>query len=164
MKSQIAQTVRGSIEFTWQGNGPVVLVCHGTSENCYSGRSLAPLLNAGYSILTISRPGYGRTPSDMGRSSAEAADALIALLNQLEIPQCSVIAISGGGPTGVALAANYPERVKNLVLIAANTYTENRPSPAMLETPRSPPASCANFPAIDNPGPAPSYQAKKKPA
>jgi pimeloyl-ACP methyl ester carboxylesterase len=62
----------------------------------------------------------------VGRSNTEAADALAGLLDELQIPQCSVIAISGGGPTGVALAANYPERVKNLVLIAANTYTENR--------------------------------------
>jgi pimeloyl-ACP methyl ester carboxylesterase len=62
----------------------------------------------------------------VGRSNTEAADALAGLLDELQIPQCSVIAISGGGPTGVALAANYPERVKNLVLIAVNTYTENR--------------------------------------
>jgi len=102
------------------------LVCHGTSENCYSGSSLTPLLDAGFSLLTVSRPGYGRTPSGVGRSNTEAADALVVLLDQLEIPQCSVIAISGGGPTGVALAANYPERVNSLVLIAANTYTENR--------------------------------------
>jgi pimeloyl-ACP methyl ester carboxylesterase len=126
MKSQIAQTIKGSIEYTLQGRGPVVLVCHGTSENCHSGSSLTPLLDAGFSLLTVSRPGYGRTPSDVGRGNAEAADALIALLDQLKILQCSVIAISGGGPTGVALAANYPERVKNLVLIAANTHTENR--------------------------------------
>ncbi|MGB8983046.1 MAG: alpha/beta hydrolase [Anaerolineales bacterium] len=126
MKSQIAQTLRGSIEYIWQGSGPVVLVCHGTSENCYSDSSLTPLLDAGFSLLTVSRPGYGRTPSGVGRSNTEAADALVVLLDQLEIPQCSVIAISGGGPTGVALAANYPERVNSLVLIAANTYTENR--------------------------------------
>jgi pimeloyl-ACP methyl ester carboxylesterase len=126
MKSQIAQTLRGSIEYTWQGHGPVVSVCHGTSENCYSGSSLAPLLDAGFSLLTVSRPGYGRTPSDVGRSNTEAADSLVALLDELEIPQCSVIAISGGGPTGVTLAAHYPERVNSLVLIAANTYTENR--------------------------------------
>jgi pimeloyl-ACP methyl ester carboxylesterase len=62
----------------------------------------------------------------VGRSNREAADSLVALLDHLAIPQCSVIAISGGGPTGVALAANYPERVNSLVLIAANTYTENR--------------------------------------
>ena len=62
-------------------------------------------LNAGFSILTISRPGYGRTPSSVGRSNTEAADALVALLDQLEIPQCSVIAISGGGPTGIAIGS-----------------------------------------------------------
>jgi pimeloyl-ACP methyl ester carboxylesterase len=126
MKSHIAQTVRGSIEYTWQGHGPVVLVCHGTSENCYSGSSLAPLLEAGFSLLTVSRPGYGRTPSDVGRSNTAAAASLVALLDQLQIQTCSVIAISGGGPTGVTLAANYPERITNLVLIAANTDTENR--------------------------------------
>lgn len=126
MKSQISQILRGPIEYTWRGHGPVLLVCHGTSENCYSGISLRPLLDAGFSLLTISRPGYGRTPSDVGRSNTEAADALVAFLDELEISQCSVIAISGGGPTGVALSANYPERVNSLVLIAANTYTENR--------------------------------------
>lgn len=126
MKSQIAQTMRGPIEYTWQGHGPVVLVCHGTSENCYSGSSLAPLLDAGFSLLTVSRPGYGRTPSDVGRSNTEAADSLVALLDHLKIQACSVIAISGGGPTGVTLAASYPERVNSLVLIAANTDTENR--------------------------------------
>jgi len=126
MKSQIAQTIKGQIEYTFHGHGPVLLVCHGTSENCHSGSSLEPLLDAGFSLLTVSRPGYGRTPSNVGRSNTEAADGLVELLDELEIPQCSVIAISGGGPTGVALAANYPERVKGLVLIAANTYTENR--------------------------------------
>ena len=126
MKSHIARTMKGPIEYTLLGHGPVLLVCHGTSENCHSGRALAPLLDAGFSILTISRPGYGRTPSSVGRSNIQAADALVALLDQLEVPQCSVIAISGGGPTGIAMAANYPERVKGLVLIAANTYTENR--------------------------------------
>lgn len=126
MKSQIAQTRSGPIEYTWQGRGPVLLVCHGTSENCHSGGSLSPLLGAGFSLLTVSRPGYGRTPSRVGRNNTAAAAALVTLLDQLAIQQCSVLAISGGGPTGIALAANYPERVKSLVLIAANTYTENR--------------------------------------
>ena len=92
MKSQIARTMKGPIEYTLQGHGPVLLVCHGTSENCHSGSALAPLLDAGFSLLTISRPGYGRTPSDVGRSNTEAADSLVALLDQLEISTCSVIA------------------------------------------------------------------------
>ena len=111
MKSQIAQTSKGPIEYTLQGSGPVVLVCHGTSSNCFSTEQAVPLVEAGFSVLTPSRPGYGRTPLEVGRSAAQAAQALVALLDSLQIPTCSVLAISGGGPTGVALAAGFPERV-----------------------------------------------------
>jgi pimeloyl-ACP methyl ester carboxylesterase len=126
MKSQIAQTLKGPIEYTQLGRGPVVLVCHGTSSNCFSTELAGPLVEAGFSVLTPSRPGYGRTSLDVGRSNTQAAEALVALLDSLEIQTCSVVAISGGGPTGVALAANHPERVQRLVLIEAITHTEGR--------------------------------------
>ena len=86
----------------------------------------APLLEAGFAVLTPSRPGYGRTPLDVGRSAPQAAEAMIALLDELSIETCLVEAISGGGPTGVALAANHPERVQRLALVAAITKTEDR--------------------------------------
>jgi pimeloyl-ACP methyl ester carboxylesterase len=126
MKSQIASTSKGPIEYTLQGEGPVVLVCHGTSSNCFSAELAGPLIEAGFSVLIPSRPGYGRTPSEVGRDNLQAAGALAALLDSLEIQACSVVAISGGGPTGVALAAAYPERVQRLALIEANTHTEGR--------------------------------------
>ena len=126
MKSQIACTSKGPVEYTLQGAGPVVLVCHGTSSNCFSTELAGPLVEAGFSVLTPSRPGYGRTPSEVGRSNLQAAEALVALLGSLEIRACSAVAISGGGPTGVALAAAYPERVQRLALIEANTHTEGR--------------------------------------
>jgi pimeloyl-ACP methyl ester carboxylesterase len=128
MKSQIAQTPKGPIEYNLQGSGPVVLVCHGTSSNCYASEMAGPLVQAGFSVLTPSRPGYGRTPLEIGRSAGEAAQALIALLDSLQVPTCSVLAISGGGPTGVALAAGFPGRVTRLVLEEAITYPENRPN------------------------------------
>ena len=128
MKSQIAQTPKGPIEYTLQGSGPVVLVCHGTSSNCFSTAQAGPLVEAGFSVLIPSRPGYGRTSLEAGRSAAQAAEALVALLDALQIPTCSVLAISGGGPTGVALAAGFPRRVTRLVLAEAITYPENRPN------------------------------------
>jgi len=130
MKSQIAQTSRGPIEYTLLGSGPVVLVCHGTSSSCFSTEQAGPLAEAGFSLLTPSRPGYGRTPLAVGPGAAEAAQALIALLDSLAISTCAVVAISGGGPTGVALAAGFPERVRRLVLAEAITYPENRPNEA----------------------------------
>ena len=128
MISQIAQTSKGPIEVTWLGNGPVVLVCHGTSENCHSTLAFESLVEAGFSLLTPSRPGYGRTPLDVGRSNAQAAEALIALLDTLKIQTCSVIAVSGGGPTGIALAAQFPQRIQRLVLMAAISQPEDRPN------------------------------------
>lgn len=126
MNSQIASTSKGPIEYTLQGEGPVVLVCHGTSSNCFSTELAGPLVEAGFSVLIPSRPGYGRTPSEVGRSNLQAAEAMAAFLDSLEIQACSVVATSGGGPTGVALAAAYPERIQRLALIEANTHTEGR--------------------------------------
>lgn len=125
-ESKIARTSCGPIEYTLQGKGPVVLVCHGTSSNCFSVEVSASLLEEGFAVLTPSRPGYGRTPLNVGTSARQAAEAMVALLDCLDIETCAVKAISGGGPTGVALAANHPERVRRLALIAAITKTEDR--------------------------------------
>jgi pimeloyl-ACP methyl ester carboxylesterase len=126
MDSQIAQTNKGPVEYTMRGEGPIVLVCHGVSSNCFSTEITKPLNNASFSVLTPSRPGYGRTPSGVGRTVNDASRALVALLDSLMIQSCSVVAISGGGPTGLVLAANYPQRVNRLILLEAISWTENR--------------------------------------
>ncbi len=128
MKSLLAHTSKGTIEYTYLGTGPTVLVCHGTSSNCFSTDLTAPLVEAGFSTLLPSRPGYGRTPLEVGPSAAETASALIALLDSLQIQTCAVLAISGGGPTGVALAATFPQRITRLALAAAITHPEDRPN------------------------------------
>ncbi len=128
MKSQMAQTSCGPIEYTLLGNGPVVLVCHGVSSNCFYTDTSLPLVEAGFSVLTPSRPGYGRTPLEIGASAEQAAQALIALLDNLKIQTCAVVAISGGGPTGITLAAKFPARVTSLVLADAVSHPEDRPN------------------------------------
>lgn len=127
-KSKIARTSKGPIEYTCLGSGPAVLVCHGTSSDCFATELAVPLAEAGFSVITPSRPGYGRTPLDAGRSAAQAAEALAALLDCLNVPTCSVVAISGGGPTGIALAGGFPGRVTRLVLAVAVSRPEDRPN------------------------------------
>ena len=119
--SQIAHTSRGPIEYTWQGEGPVILIVHGGHANCHETFGYAALLAAGFSILTPSRPGYGQTPVAVGPTAVAAADAMLGLLDVLQIAQVSVIAISAGGPTGLQLAARYPTRINKLVLESAVT-------------------------------------------
>jgi pimeloyl-ACP methyl ester carboxylesterase len=124
---QVAQTSRGPIDYTLRGAGPAVLICHGTSSDCYSTEMTDPLADAGFGVLTPARPGYGRTPLSAGRTAAQAAEALVMLLDCCQVRTCAVVAISGGGPTGIALAAGFPDRVTRLVLAAAVSRPENRP-------------------------------------
>jgi pimeloyl-ACP methyl ester carboxylesterase len=126
MTSQIAQTVKGPVEYTLMGSGPLILVCHGVSTDCNSSELGTPLSASGFQVLTPSRPGYGRTPLSAGKTAAQAAEAFIALMDNLSLSSCSVLAISGGGPTGIALAADFPQRVEKLILVDAISWTENR--------------------------------------
>jgi pimeloyl-ACP methyl ester carboxylesterase len=126
MDSQIAQTKKGLVEYTMRGEGPTVLVCHGVSSNCFSTEVAKPLNNAGFSVLTPSRPGYGRTPASVDKTASDASMSIVALMDVLGIQSCSVIAISGGGPTGLVLASHNPQRVNRLILLEAISWTENR--------------------------------------
>jgi pimeloyl-ACP methyl ester carboxylesterase len=128
MESGLVQTPSGPVEYTRMGEGPLVLVCHGTSSDCNSTHTSLPWVEAGFQVLTPSRPGYGRTPLSAGRTANEAADALAGLLQTLAIPACQVVAISGGGPTGIAFAARHVSQVMRLVLLEAISHPEDRPN------------------------------------
>jgi len=112
----VAQTKAGPIEYTLLGQGPVVLRLTGSMDDCESSGGNEALLAAGFSILTPSRPGYGKTPLSAGRTAPEAAEAMAALMDKLGISNANVIAESSGGPTAIYLAARYPERIHKLVL------------------------------------------------
>ena len=119
VKTKIARLEKGNIEYTLKGDGPVILNLHGGHSNSQETFGYKPLLDAGYSILTPSRPGYGRTDVEVGTTAADTAESLIELLDQLEIDQIYLIGVSAGGPTAIYLAANYPARIKKLILESA---------------------------------------------
>ncbi len=121
--SQIIETSQGHIEYTLHGQGPVVLGLHGSPGGYdQSLFTFKDVIDSGeFTLLAVSRPGYGRTPLSVGRSSSEQADALIALLDCLRIEKVAVMAISGGGPIALQLALRYPSRLWALNLNAAVT-------------------------------------------
>jgi pimeloyl-ACP methyl ester carboxylesterase len=130
----VRSTPVGPIEYTLKGHGPVILRLTGMSEDCESSMGSDALLAAGFSTLTPSRPGYGKTPSSVGRTAPEAADAMVALLDTLGIATVDVIAISGGGATAIHLAARHPERVRKLVLEEAVSRYQKEIDPERFET------------------------------
>jgi pimeloyl-ACP methyl ester carboxylesterase len=131
---EVVRTPAGPIEYTLKGHGPVILKLTGMSQDCESSMGNGSLLAAGFSTLTPSRPGYGKTPSSVGRTAPEAADAMVSLLDVLDIPRVDVIATSGGGPTAIHLAARHPERVRRLVLEDAVSRYQKEIDPERFET------------------------------
>lgn len=134
--SKIIESSKGQIEYVFKGKGQTCLLLHGGHSNCFEPFGTEEILAAGMSALIPSRPGYGRTPESVGKSAAEAAASMVALLDQLSLKKVSVIAMSAGGPTGLYLAALYPERVDKLVLQSAVSKRWLSPDDALYKTAR----------------------------
>jgi pimeloyl-ACP methyl ester carboxylesterase len=123
MNSTLAQTNHGLVEYTWRGEGEPILVLHGGHSNCFEEFGYQPLLARGFSLLTPSRPGYGRTPLGADGSAQATAQLMVSLLDHLNLTAVHLLGFSAGGPTALALAAYFPERTKRLVLESAVTQT-----------------------------------------
>src|SRR5260221_8343517 len=129
--SHLVRTERGLIEYRSVGQGPAVLVLNGGHTNCHSplGHE-AFFLAQGYELIIPSRPGYSRTPSSTGKRAEAFADALMSLLDLLQLDQVIVVGISAGGPTALQLAGRHPERVSKVIL--QNAATDGRYASGMI--------------------------------
>lgn len=70
---------------------------------------------ARYRVLTVSRPGYLRTPLSVGRTPAEQARACSELLDSLGINSVVLIGASAGGPSAISFASLYPNKTLGLL-------------------------------------------------
>lgn len=117
--SRVVATPFGPIEFAEGGRGPAVLVLHGAGGGHDQGRLLAEaFLPRDRRWIAPSRFGYLRSPLPADASTAAQADALAALLDAAGERRVAVLAMSGGVPPALQLAARHPERISALVLLS----------------------------------------------
>lgn len=122
--SQLVLTARGPVEYAVSGEGPPLLVIHGGMGGYDQALGLGALVNryagaSGFTVVAPSRPGYLRTPVEVGSTPEEQADALAMLLDRLGIARVGVLAGSYGGPVAAQFALRHPQRLCALVLLAA---------------------------------------------
>lgn len=117
--SQIAQTSLGPIEYASVGEGPAVLVLHGIGGG-YDQGLLVTRLNreTPFRLLSVSRPGYLRTPLSTGSTPEEQADSYAALLDTLGINRVAIVGISAGGPSALQFALRHPDRCWALISVS----------------------------------------------
>jgi pimeloyl-ACP methyl ester carboxylesterase len=72
----------------------------------------------GFRLVMYSRPGYGGSTPRHGRTVADAADDVVAVLDALGAERFVTVGWSGGGPHALACAKLLPERCRAAALIA----------------------------------------------
>jgi pimeloyl-ACP methyl ester carboxylesterase len=104
------------------GTRGTVVVFHGGHQRAGLPLGEAALVEGGYTVLTPSRPGYGRTPLSAGPGPERFAETTAALCSHLGLEEVlAVVGVSAGGPTAVAMAALHPARVRSVVLHSARS-------------------------------------------
>jgi pimeloyl-ACP methyl ester carboxylesterase len=125
--SQVIEIPNGRIEYAEQGEGPAILISHGTLGGYDQGLAIVGLFqDKGYRFISPSRAGYLRSAADTGWTPEAQADSFAQLLDALNISKAALIGISGGGPAAIQFALRHPGRCQGLVLLSAIT---RRPGP-----------------------------------
>jgi len=124
--SSVIETALGPVEYCMRGEGPAILVAHGSPGGYDQGLAFSKLVGGQHTFIAVSRPGYLRTPLTTGETPATQADMYAALLDALAIQQATVVGISGGGPSAIQFALRHPTCCSSLVMISgvAQRYAE----------------------------------------
>lgn len=101
---------------------PLVLL-HGLCEDHSCWAPLLPLLK-GLRILRIDLPGFGGSDLPDAPGMRSYADAVCAVLNDLNISRCVMIGHSMGGYTTLAFAEKYPERLAGFGLFHSHSLAD----------------------------------------
>lgn len=104
------------------GQGPPLLILHGAGGGTDQGALLAAPLRNKMRFIIPSRFGYLRSPLSGKGSPTEQADALVDLLDYLEISETAVLGASAGGLSALQFALRHPERCTALVLVSALSH------------------------------------------
>ncbi len=114
---EIMETSMGKIHYKLTGEGPVLFFMHGGPGGIDQVIFIEGLVQEGYTILVVSRPGYLRTPF-VPLSYEEQADQYVELLDKLKIDKVVAMGYSSGGPLALNFANKYPKRTHALVMEA----------------------------------------------
>jgi haloalkane dehalogenase len=110
-----------------EGDGPPVVFFHGEPTWSFLWRKvIPPVLDAGYRCIAPDLPGFGRSdkPMDLGWYSYDRHTASVApLLEQLDLRDATVVVHDWGGPIGLRLAAEHPDRIARIVVLDTGLFT-----------------------------------------
>ena len=112
------------------GAGLPLVMLHGGGPGASSWSNFGPALPGfaqSFRTILVDQPGFGGSdkPAVVGNYYRFAADAVVALLDELGIERVHLLGNSLGGGTAMRLALSYPDRVGRLVLMGPGGLSLN---------------------------------------
>lgn len=110
-----------------EGDGPPVMFFHGEPTWSFLWRKvIPPVRDAGYRCVAPDLPGFGRSdkPTDIDWYSYDRhTEALTPLLEDLDLHDVTVVVHDWGGPIGLRLAVEHPDRIARIVVLDTGLFT-----------------------------------------
>jgi haloalkane dehalogenase len=114
-----------------EGEGPPVVLFHGEPTWSFLWRKvIPPLVEAGYRTIAPDLPGFGRSDKPVEAdwySYDRHTDAVAGLLDELDIRDATAVVHDWGGPIGLRLAVEQPERFARIVVLDTGLFTGHQP-------------------------------------
>jgi haloalkane dehalogenase len=118
-----------------EGTGKPVLLLHGEPTWAYLYRKLVPALAGVGRVVAPDYFGFGRSdkPTEQGWYSYDRHyDAIARLVRELDLRPLTLVVHDWGGPIGLRLAVESPERVERLVVLNTGIGAGRAPSETWL--------------------------------
>jgi len=102
-----------------RGTGEPVLLVHGITTYSFIWQDVADVLERTHDVMTVDLAGCGRADMslEVDHSLPAHAERLIAMLDELDIPQVHLVAHDVGGGIAQIMAVRYPERLIDMTLV-----------------------------------------------
>ena len=110
-----------------EGEGAPVIFMHGEPTWSFLWRKvIPPVRDAGFRCVAPDLAGFGGSdkPTDIGWSSYDRHSELAAsLLEDLDLRGATIVVHDWGGPIGLRLAVEHPERIERIVILDTGLFT-----------------------------------------
>src|SRR6201996_5022309 len=110
-----------------EGEGPPVVFLHGEPTWSFLWRKvIPPVRDAGYRAVAPDLLGFGRSdkPTDIGWYTYDRHTAAVAaLVEELDLHDATVVVHDWGGPIGLRVAVDQPDRIGRIVVLDTGLFT-----------------------------------------
>jgi pimeloyl-ACP methyl ester carboxylesterase len=115
-----------TIAFSEEGEGKVIVLLHGFTENSRIWSNYSKLLSKKYRVLSIDLPGHGKSSRfDNIHTMELMADAVQGVLKKAGVTKCLMIGHSMGGYVTLAFAEKYPAMLKGFGLFHSHCFADS---------------------------------------